>query len=121
MELFDCDTHFTDHEMSHWLATSAWARMPAKPEVVTADGQLRIGDRLFPKPDGAGRGNPKGLGHLIGPGYDDDRAVFMAKHGIATAVLQPGFVGLSFHAVEDAAARTAIAEGYNELAASACA
>jgi predicted TIM-barrel fold metal-dependent hydrolase len=121
--LLDCDTHFTDHEMDDWKALPGWAALPERPEVVETEGRqrLRIGDRLFPRPSGPGHGNPKGLGHLIGAGHDDDRIEFMAAQGIAAAVLQPGFVGLSFHAVEDAGARTAIADAYNQLAARACA
>ncbi|MER5887202.1 amidohydrolase family protein [Streptomyces sp. NPDC001941] len=121
VRLYDCDTHFTDHLPGLWSAIG----FPADetPEVVTAQGttRLRLGGRLFPRPDGPGHGNPKGLGHLIGPGEDDDRAAFMAKHDIAAAVLQPGFVGLSVQAVADAGARRRLFDGYNELAARSCA
>jgi predicted TIM-barrel fold metal-dependent hydrolase len=121
--LFDCDTHFTDHLPGLWAAAAHGQALPVSPEVIDVDGQtrLRLGDLVFPKPSGSGQGNPRGLGHLIGPGEDSDRAAFMADHGIAAAVLQPGFVGLSFHAVEDAGARTALAAACNAMAAESCA
>jgi predicted TIM-barrel fold metal-dependent hydrolase len=118
--LLDCDTHATDHDPELWTD-----RMPpaTRPATVEHDGRyrLRIGGLLFPKPTGAGQGNPKGLGHLIGPGYDEDRGRFMAEQGIAACVLQPGFVGLSAPAVPDAAVRTALLAGYNDMVAGACA
>jgi predicted TIM-barrel fold metal-dependent hydrolase len=117
-DLLDCDTHFSDHEPELWAGDG-----PAVPEVVTHEGRrlLRIGDLLFPKPTGTGQGNPSGLGHLVGPGHDEDRAPFMAGNGIVAAVLQPGFVGLSFQAVPGPADRTGLAARYDELAARACA
>lgn len=120
--LLDCDTHFSDHEPELWSAEVGGLVSPVVPELVIADDQqrLRIGDRLFPKPTGSGRGNPKGLGHLIGPGDDDDRAEFMAANGIAAAMLQPGFVGLCLQAVVDPAVRTGLAADYNTLVARAC-
>lgn len=121
-ELLDCDTHFTDHLPEQWAAVRAELGIADPPRVVEVDGQtrLRLGGQVFPKPAGPGQGNPRGLGHLIGPGADADRAEFMAKHHIAAAVLQPGFVGLSFQAVADPAKRTRLAEGYNLLASRAC-
>jgi uncharacterized protein len=121
--LLDCDTHFTDHPSALWSPDSVAAGLPQVPEVVDVDGhqRLRIGDMVFPRPSGPGQGNPRGLGHLIGPGQDEDRAAFMTKHGISTAVLQPGFVGLSFQAVADPVARTALAGACNSLAARASA
>ncbi|MGW8331662.1 amidohydrolase family protein [Streptomyces sp. NPDC055897] len=121
IQLYDCDTHFTDHLPELWAEIGF---SPAEaPEVVTDAGatRLRLGDRLFPRPSGQGHGNPKGLGHLIGPGEDEDRAVFMTKHNIAAAVLQPGFVGLSVQAVEDAETRLRLLDGYNQLASRSCA
>jgi predicted TIM-barrel fold metal-dependent hydrolase len=121
--LLDCDTHFTDHLPEQWAQVGAELGLRELPVTVEVDGQLRlcIGGLVLPKPDGRGCGNPRGLGHLIGPGADGDRAPFMAKHGITAAVLQPGFVGLSFHALADPGARTALATGYNLLASRACA
>lgn len=121
--LLDCDTHFTDHLSALWNPDGVAAALPEVPEVVDVDGQqrLRIGDLVFPSPSGPGQGNPRGLGHLIGPGLDEDRAAFMTKHGIDTAVMQPGFVGLSFQAVAEPFARTALAGACNTLAARACA
>lgn len=118
-QLLDCDTHFTDHEEQLWDLPAPWPR----PEVVEHDGhrRLRIGDLLFPRPQGPGQGTPKGLGHLVGPGHDDDRGAFMAENGVLAAVLQPGFVGLSVQALADPADRTRLAERYNDLAAAACA
>jgi predicted TIM-barrel fold metal-dependent hydrolase len=120
--LLDCDTHFTDHLPQQWAGIGAELGLAEIPEIVEKAGQmrLRIGEQLFPKPEGRGQGNPRGLGHLIGVGADEDRSEFMAKHEIATAVLQPGFVGLSFQAVADGGKRTTIAEGYNLLASRAC-
>ncbi|MFI7535941.1 amidohydrolase family protein [Streptosporangium sp. NPDC049376] len=119
--LYDCDTHFTDHLPEIWEDIGFTAA--ERPEVVVEAGvtRLRLGDRVFPKPSGPGHGNPKGLGHLIGPGQDEDRAVFTGKHGIAAAVLQPGFVGLSVQAVEDEQTRLRLLDGYNRLASRACA
>jgi predicted TIM-barrel fold metal-dependent hydrolase len=121
--LLDCDTHFTDHTPRLWSEIARDLSLREIPEVIDVDGQLRlrIGELVFPKPSGAGQGNPSGLGHLIGPGEEADRAVFMAAQRISAAVLQPGFVGLSFQAVADPAARTALAAAYNLLAARACA
>lgn len=121
--LLDCDTHFSDHEPGLWAGLARPAELPVTPEIVEDAGQarLRIGAQVFPKPRGAGRGNPTGLGHLIGDGLDADRGTFMAANAIATAVLQPGFVGLSLQAVADPPLRLALAEAYNELAARACA
>lgn len=121
--LLDCDTHFTDHLAGQWSEAGPEAGVPEPPALVEVEGQarLRIGDLVLPRPAGPGCGNPRGLGHLLGPGLDEDRAPFMAKHGISSAVLQPGFVGLSFHALPDPAARTALAAGYNLLASRACA
>jgi len=118
LPLLDCDTHFSDHLPSLWTGP-----LPITPELLDVGGQrrLRLGDLVFPKPEGPGHGNPRGLGHLIGPGAEADRAEFMGKHNIQAAVLQPGFVGLSFQAVRDTAARTAIAAGYNDAAARSCA
>jgi uncharacterized protein len=120
--LLDCDTHFTDHLPEQWARICGEVGISVPPHVVETGGQarLRLGDRDFPKPAGAGQGNPRGLGHLIGPGADADRAEFMAKHNIASAVLQPGFVGLSIQAVEDPVERTRLADGYNLLASRAC-
>lgn len=121
IRLYDCDTHFTDHTTELWRELAL--EEPELPTIVEEDGsvRLRLAGRLFPKPAGAGQGNPKGLGHLIGAGEDADRAEFMAKHQIAAAVLQPGFVGLSVQAIEDTAHRQRILRGYNQLAAAACA
>lgn len=66
-------------------------------------------------------GNPRGLGHLIGPGAIADRQEFMREHQIAAAVLQPGFVGLSVQAVADGELRRQILGAYNYLAQRACA
>ncbi|GAA2221723.1 amidohydrolase family protein [Streptomyces nogalater] len=121
IQLYDCDTHFTDHLPDLWTEIGF---SPAEaPEVVTEAGttRLRLGDRLFPRPSGPGHGNPKGLGHLIGPGEDEDRAIFMAKYNIAAAVLQPGFVGLSVQAVDDETTRLRLFDGYNRLASLSCA
>ena len=119
----DCDTHFSDHEPRMWTAIADEVALPALPEVAEHSGQLRllIGDQLFPKPEGPGQGNPRGLGHLIGPGLDSDRQKFMAENSIAAATLQPGFVGLSFQAVAETHLRVALAEAYNLLASRACA
>jgi predicted TIM-barrel fold metal-dependent hydrolase len=121
--LLDCDTHFSDHRPELWLDIAGEIDLPEPPDVMEVEGarRLRIGSLLFPKPGGTGQGNPRGLGHLIGPGEEADRSRFMAEHGIAAAVLQPGFVGLSCQAVADPAARTALVAGYNILAARACA
>lgn len=117
--LLDCDTHFTDHLADLWAGRD----VPAPPAVVEIAGQPRLAldGLLFPKPEGSGCGNPRGLGHLIGPGGDDDREAFMAEQGIAAAVLQPGFVGLSAAMVADTGARLALLTWYNDLAAQACA
>ncbi|TDD85026.1 amidohydrolase family protein [Actinomadura rubrisoli] len=119
----DCDTHFTDDTIDLWHGISAELSLPVLPEVVDHEGRprLRIGDRLFPKPRGKGQGNPRGLGHLIGPGATDDRREFMARHGIRAAVLQPGFVGLSVQAVVDGTLRRDLLMAYNLLARRACA
>jgi predicted TIM-barrel fold metal-dependent hydrolase len=121
--LLDCDTHFSDHEPRLWADLAGERTSPVLPELVAGDGgtRLRIGDRLFPKPHGRGQGNPKGLGHLIGEGHDDDRAEFMAANGIAAAVLMPGFVGLSLQAVAEEPVRTGLAADYNLLTARSCA
>jgi predicted TIM-barrel fold metal-dependent hydrolase len=122
LALLDCDTHFSDHDHELWERLAGETQLAVVPEMLEYRGQtrLRIGDRLFPKPEGPGQGNPRGLGHLIGEGRDADRAEFMAANGIAAAVLQPGFVGLSVQAVEDPVARTDLAAAYNTLAAQAC-
>ncbi len=119
--LLDCDTHFSDHEEALWSADDLTTR--TRPEIVTQGEatRLRLGDRLFPKPQGLGQGNPRGLGHLIGPGHDADREKFMEENHIAAAVLQPGFVGLSLQAVIDERERTSLAADYNTLAARSCA
>ncbi|HEU4730043.1 MAG TPA: amidohydrolase family protein [Kofleriaceae bacterium] len=121
--ILDCDTHFTDHTPERWSQVARELSLRDPPEVIEVDGQLRlrIGELVFPRPAGAGQGNPSGLGHLIGPGEEADRAAFMAAQRISAAVLQPGFVGLSFQAVADPGARAALAEAYNLLAARACA
>jgi predicted TIM-barrel fold metal-dependent hydrolase len=117
--LLDCDTHFSDHPADLWAGLD----VPMPPAVVAVGGhpRLALDGVLFPKPEGSGCGNPRGLGHLIGPGEDDDREAFMAEHGIAAAVLQPGFVGLSVQMVADTAARLPLLTRYNDLAARACA
>jgi predicted TIM-barrel fold metal-dependent hydrolase len=121
--VLDCDTHFTDHLPEQWAEVGSELGLRELPAVVEVDGQvrLRLGGLVLPKPAGHGCGNPKGLGHLLGPGLDTDRAPFMVKNGITAAVLQPGFVGLSFHALADPEARTTLATGYNMLASRACA
>jgi predicted TIM-barrel fold metal-dependent hydrolase len=118
--LLDCDTHFTDHLPELWADEA----IPVRPAVVADSGghpRLSVGDLLFPRPDGSGCGNPRGLGHLIGEGGDDDREAFMAEQGIAAAVLQPGFAGLSVQMVADTEVRLALLTRYNDLAAAACA
>jgi len=121
--LLDCDTHFSDHFPELWAELGQELSVPQVPEVTEVNGELRlrIGDRMFPKPTGPGRGNPRGLGLLQHPGRDDDRQVFMADQGIGVAVLQPGFVGLSVPGIADPVARTALAAAYNVLAARSCA
>ena len=123
IQLLDCDTHFSDHVPALWERPAGRPALAVAPEILDVDGhqRLRLGDLVFPKPDGPGHGNPRGLGHLIGPGAEADRREFMDRHNIASAVLQPGFVGLSFQAVADRAARTALATAYNDAAARACA
>ncbi|GCB47964.1 amidohydrolase family protein [Streptomyces sp. NL15-2K] len=118
----DCDTHFTDHPRELWESIAGEVDLPVLPEILDHEGRsrLRIGDELYPKPAGRGQGNPKGLGHLIGPGADDDRRAFMAEHGISAAVLQPGFVGLSVQSVADGRVRRGLLEGYNLLAKRSC-
>ena len=117
--LLDCDTHFSDHLRDLWAGRD----VPLPPVMVEVAGhpRLALDGQLFPKPEGSGCGNPRGLGHLIGPGGDDDREAFMAEQGIAAAVLQPGFVGLSAAMVADTGARLALLARYNYLAAQACA
>jgi predicted TIM-barrel fold metal-dependent hydrolase len=121
--LLDCDTHFTDHLDDLWAEVSPEFGLSVVPEVVTHRDQmrLRIGSQLFPRPSGSGQGNPRGLGHLIGPGATADRQEFMTKHRIRAAVLQPGFVGLSVQAVPDTELRRGILAAYNTLAQRACA
>ena len=118
----DCDTHFTDHPRELWESVASEVGLTTLPEVFEHEGRsrLRIGELLYPKPNGRGQGNPKGLGHLIGPGADDDRRVFMAEHDIGAAVLQPGFVGLSVQSVADGELRRALLDGYNLLAKRSC-
>src|SRR4051794_162003 len=106
--MFDCDTHFTDHLPGMWEGLGLPASLVPAVEEAAGSTRLRLGDRLFPRPSGPGAGNPKGLGHLIGPGHDDDRAEFMDRHGIRAAVLQPGFVGLSAQALPEPGQRTEV-------------
>lgn len=118
----DCDTHFTDHPRELWESVADEVGLATLPEVFEHEGRSRlgIGELLYPKPNGRGQGNPKGLGHLIGPGADDDRRAFMDEHHIGAAVLQPGFVGLSVQSVADGALRRALLDGYNLLAKRSC-
>lgn len=118
----DTDTHLTDHDPGWWSARLPRALRDQAPRMVDVGGttRLQLGALSFPRSAGPACGNPRGLEHLIAPGDDADRSAFMTENGIAAAVLQPGFVGLSLHAVPDPRARTGLAHLYNELVLEAC-
>ena len=116
--LIDCDVHFTDHDEDAWNVGPVPAA--SRPKIIaseTGSQRLAIGELLFPRPEGPGKGNPNGIGHLVAPGLSGDRQRHGSVCGVVTTVLQPGFVGLSIHAVADADTRRALLARYNGLVA----